>query len=949
MRKKLLLIALAVIMLLCLAFAAACSGAEDQTGGPSGPSGPSNPTDPTEPSLQEQFEAFDKLLRGADSFEVVTDVTIAGESQQIVVSVAGDRYKLSRPISGKTFEYYGLYKEGFVYELAFVGGKKNQSNIYYSPERPLNILEALDIPAYMVLGVQNFYDSLCQSLRTEGDKLVFTAAGAQNGTVTLSEGGAAISFTAANLGEVRIAIGKVGTNTVDFGALQESEFTGDFTAYDRIFAEMKWVMDADTATAETVLSYGSEKTSKHTGFSAGEMLQNTYTGEGDAAQESLSEAYIRSGDAFVFISQAAGANAPSVKGLVREGRTVADIFVQFDVTDRLFNETYFVFEAGSEEKVVLSEAGKKAYPYCESLLIDLSQEGRYTVSITFKKQPYGYPEAAEIVIESVGEQNSLAFSEPFEQCAEQYRGGVLYSLGETNAVAEYASPFSVSVVVADEITVGGKTYKVTSLGASFAADAYFTELVLPAGITNLNAALARAPALEKIYFGGTAAQFDALEGAAFYGRPTVYYYAEEQPSAAGYYWRWNEEGTAPEAWPNTFAEGFAEFIEQLQTENGFKIKISVAADGSTSHLEIVRGGDLMMISGTGTAGSYALVADGYVYSMAPADGDYRRTVTAVKEEQLSVFGMIDVFMWDILCIDGFTSAVLSQVAESGSPAFEIVMPGTETREPLPGRDGWYLAENGTITLTETGMTIACDAYNAFETAYVLKPYAVTVEVSGREAGEVTLPSDLSVEDFTAGVTAAELFMADLEYLMQENSALVEMILDTGMGTVTQNYVLSGGEMLSTYEMNGEISVEAAVIEKGYKGYVEADYTGGETGTELDARLFSGSAGPSGFTVRDIFETLGLYYYEASYFEMQDETTVVLSDAGKEAYQIFQSFSIDLSVEGQYTLTAELLPEQDTPFSYMQMIISGIGTETEIEFPQEIADFVDEYYSGLMGA
>ena len=65
--------------------------------------------------------------------------------------------------------------------------------------------------------------------------------------------------------------------------------------------------------------------------------------------------------------------------------------------------------------------------------------------------------------------------------------------------------------------------------------------------------------------------------------------------------------------------------------------------------------------------------------------------------------------------------------------------------------------------------------------------------------------------------------------------------------------------------------------------------------------------------------------------------------------MFGSFSVDLSVKGQYTLTAELLPEQDTPFSYMQMIISGIGTETEIDFPQEIADFVDEYYSGLMGA
>lgn len=939
MRKKLLLIALAVIMLLCLAFAAACSGPSDQTGGPS---------NPTEPSLQEQFEAFDKLLRGADSFEVVADVTIAGESQQIVVSVAGDRYKLSRPISGKTFEYYGLYKEGFVYELAFVGGQKNQSNIYYSPERPLNILEALDIPAYMVLGVQNFYDSLCRNLRTEGDKLVFTAAGAQNGTVTLSESGAAISFTAAYVGEVRIAIGKVGTNTVDFGALQESEFTGDFTAYDRIFAEMKWVMDADTATAETVLSYGSEKTSKHTGFSAGEMLQNTYTGEGDAAQESLSEAYIRSGDAFVFISQAAGANAPSVKGLVWEGRTVADIFVQFDVTDRLFNETYFVFEAGSEEKVVLSEAGKKAYPYCDSLLIDLSQEGRYTVSITFKSQPYGYPEAAEIVIESVGEPKILVFSESFKQCAEQYRGGVLYSLGETNAVAEYASPFSGSVVVADEITVGGKTYKVTSLGASFAADAYFTEIVLPAGITNLNAALARAPALEKIYFGGTAAQFDALEGASFYGRPTVYYYAEEQPSAAGYYWRWNEEGTAPEAWPNTFAENFAALTEQLQTADSFKIKISVGKYDKITQMEVVRSGDLMM-SAAGAVSGYALIADGYVYAMMPKESGYERAVSAAKEEETHVFGMIDMFMWDILYIDDFNSAVFSQVAESGSPAFEIVLPGSETREPLPGRDGWYLAENGSITLTETGMLIACDIYNIFETTSVLAPYALTIEVSDIGTAAVELPGDLSVEDFTAGVSALDLFIADLEDLMQENSAQVALVMGTDAGEVTQNYELSGGEMLCTYEVNGERVFGSAVIEKGYKNFVEADYSGGETGTELNAVLFSSNTRELGFTVRDIFEVLGLYYYDPAYFEMQGETTVVLSEEGKAAYDMFGSFSVDLSVKGQYTLTAELLPEQDTPFSYMQMIISGIGTETEIEFPQEIAEFVDEYYSGLMGA
>lgn len=944
MRKKLLLIALAVIMLLCLAFAAACSGPSDQTGGPS------NPTDPTEPSLQEQFEAFDKLLRGADSFEVVADVTIAGESQQIVVSVAGDRYKLSRPISGKTFEYYGLYKEGFVYELAFVGGQKNQSNIYYSPERPLNILEALDIPAYMVLGVQNFYDSLCRNLRTEGDKLVFTAAGAQNGTVTLSESGAAISFTAAYVGEVRIAIGKVGTNTVDFGALQESEFTGDFTAYDRIFAEMKWVMDADTATAETVLSYGSEKTSIHTGFSAGEMLQTTYAGTGDAAPATMAEAYIKSGDAFVYVLQdIAAGGAPSVKGLVWEGRTVADIFVQFDVTDRLFNETYFVFEAGSEEKVVLSEAGKKAYPYCDSLLIDLSQEGRYTVSITFKSQPYGYPEAAEIVIESVGEPKFLVFSESFKQCAEQYRGGVLYSLGETNAVAEYASPFSVSVVVADEITVGGKTYKVTSLGASFAADAYFTELVLPAGITNLNAALARAPALEKIYFGGTAAQFDALEGASFYGRPTVYYYAEEQPSAAGYYWRWNEEGTAPEAWPNTFAENFAALTEQLQTADSFKIKISVGKYDKITQMEVVRSGDLMMMSAAGAVSGYALIADGYVYAMIPKESGYERTVSAAKEEETHVFGMIDMFMWDILYIDDFNSAVFSQVAESGSPAFEIVLPGSETREPIPGMDGWYLAENGSITLTETGMIIACDAYNAFETTSVLAPYALTIEVSDIGTAAVELPGDLSVEDFTAGVSALDLFMADLNYLMQENSAQAALVMGTDAGEVTQNYELSGGEMLCTYEVNGERVFGSAVIEKGYKGFIKADYSGGETGTELNAVLFSSNTRELGFTVRDIFEVLGLYYYDPAYFEMQGETTVVLSEEGKAAYDMFGSFSVDLSVEGQYTLTAELLPEQDTPFSYMQMIISGIGTETEIDFPQEIADFVDEYYSGLMGA
>ena len=942
MRKKLLLIALAVIMLLCLAFAAACSGAGDQTGGPSEPS---NPTEPTEPSLQEQFEAFDKLLRGADSFEVVTDVTIEGEAREIVVSVAGDRYKQSMPISGKTFEYFGLYKEGFVYELAFVGGQKNQSNIYYSPERPLNILEALDIPAHIVLGVQNFYDSLCQSLRAEGDKLVFTAAGAQNGTVTLSESGAAISFTAAYVGEVRIAIGKVGTHTVDFGTLQESDFTEDFTAYDRIFAEMKWVMDADTAAAETVLTYGGETITVQTGFSAGELLQTTYAGTGESAQESLTEAYIRSGDAFVFISQAAGANAPSVKGLVWEGRTVADIFVQFDVTDQLFNETYFVFEAGSEEKVVLSEAGKKAYPYCDSLLIDLSQEGRYTVSITFKNQPYGYPEAAEIVIESVGEPKFLVFSDSFKQCAELYRGGVLYSLGETNAVAEYASPFSGSVVVADEITVGGKTYKVTSLGASFAADAYFTELVLPAGITNLNAALAQAPALEKIYFGGTAAQFDALEGASFYGRPTVYYYAEEQPSAASYYWRWNEEGTAPEAWPNTFAENFADLVGQLQTVDGFKIKISVGKDDKITHMEVVRSGDLMMMSAAGAVSGYALIADGYVYAMMPKESGYERTVSAAKEEETHVFGMIDMFMWDILYIDDFNSAVFSQVAESGSPAFEIVLPGSETREPIPGTDGWYLAENGTITLTETGMTIACDAYNAFETSYERAPYAVTIEVS-KDTGEVKLPNDLSVEDFTEGVSAIDLFMADLNYLMQENSALVEMDINTVVGAVTQRYILSGGEMLSTREANGNIAVEAAVIEKGYKGFIKADYSGGETGTELNAVLFNSNTRELGFTVRDIFEALGLYYYDPAYFAMQGETTVVLSEEGKAAYDMFGSFSVNLSVKGQYTLTIEIAEPESV--IGMEMTISGIGTETEIDFPQEIADFVDEYYSGLMG-
>lgn len=946
MRKRSFLIALAMAAVFCLFLAAACTDPGTQPGGGNGGGGNGDGGD--QPTLQQQFEQFGQKLGEAGSFEVRADVVVQGESREIVLSVEGNRVYESMPIQGTLFEYYLFYKDGFIYELAYVGGQKDQSNLYYENVTAMDAAEAVDMIASQMLFVPDFYGQILENAVFGAESITFAFPGAVDGTITLEEGGMQIGFVSESLGEIGITIGKVGENAVDFGELTEEDFTSEFSAYDRIFAEMEWVMASDTATVTAVQTTGGESTTIRTEYYAGEMLRNVYSGAEASGQPSLTEAYLRGDGGFVDVVQTSQSDTPPlVVGPNWEGGRVADIFEPFGVTQYLFSETYFDLAADSDEKVVLSEAGKEAYPACTGLLIDLSEEGKYTVSIAFRAiDGYNFPDTAEITIRTDGAAKP-EFPEEFLPIRGWMQGGVLYGDGgDGQARAQGLAPDLGYVVLPESIEVNGDRYTVRTLSNGFTTgDEVLEYIVIPRSVVDIGG-LRYAYNLGCLYYGGTAEEFEAVTGPVPYGTD-VYFYSESEPTASGRYWHWNEAGNVPEPWPTSFSENFAARVQEIAGEDSFTFQLSLGKNGYTDSYTFRRDGQLLAME-TSAADGYGYYQDGYVYAMSEtAPGEYGRTISRAAEAELCVPGLTDLTMWDMLNVENLYSAAVEQVSESGEPTFSIA---------YPGREGTFIVSDGSISLPADGLVLSCRAYNVFEASYRPEPYDVVITISGLGSTQVQLPDDLSVSDFTANVTEIDLFLADLSaFLNADTGKLKVTVLASGVAS-EMRYAFSDGEMLSTLSSGGTEMFYRAVTERGYRTFIDVSYSDmTQMSGSLTAKMYGDLSGMQ-ISDADIFVTLGLggvvgsdlsglkdsfYASGGGSYSLNEEALAALSGV--------EELSVTVDGDGVSVIYLHGVAVSDGAGRVdIEVTIEAeeIGGNVTIEFPSDVTSLADSYYEAM---
>ena len=948
MKKKFLLIALAMTAMFCLFAAVACSGSDTPV------------SENKEPTLQQRFEQFGQTLQSAGSFEVRTYVTIEGEDREIVISAEKNRAYKSMPIGGELFEYFLLYKEGFIYQLACVGGQKNQSNITYTGAQSMDAVEAVNSVASMLM-IPDFYGQMLKNASYGTDTISFAFAGATDGRIALQTDSLQIEFVSELVGKVRVVIDRVGKNTVDFGELTEEDLTRDFDAYDHIFAEMDWVMHSDSASVTSLLTEGTVQRRIVTEYSDGEMLQTVYDGSDVSAQPSEIEAYVRGEGGYVNVlfsasdntSQTGDGPVPSVIGANWTGGHVADVFVPFGVTDRLFSETFFDLAPDSDEKVVLSEIGKEKYPACQDLLIDLSEEGRYTVSITFRTG-YGFPDTAEITIGDVGEEKTLSFPEGFREQGAWLQNGILYSRsGDGCAQVERLSPDAGFIVLPDEIGVNGEIYTVTSLSMTVLTGEEDLEyIVLPATITQIGG-LRFASLLEKVYYEGTREQFEAV-GGLLPESVDIYYYSEEQPSAHGLYWHWNETGNVPEPWPVSFSDEVTERIQEIAQENSFSLTVRISRENDSKTIYYRADNGLILTDRDGEE-KYSLFKDGYVYTLEDPYGTLTRTITAADKEDISIPVLLNSILWDALMVKDLYSSAVSIVSESGKPEFEILYPDRDEEDY-----GSHIVQNGTVSLTDDGLILSCEAYNVFETSYLPAPYSVTVTIGDLGYTEVQLPDGLTEWDFTDGVSDLDLFIADLNRFMNADSGTLFADVSYDRRESQRNYAFSDGEMLCTQTKDGLTEPVFAVTERGYLTYIEVGPD--DSDTALSATSYSNGHGMR-IGDADLFQQIGLqdvighlegqdYDFSAlkDCFESAGGTSYTLTEEALAMLNGITELTVSLNEKGVNVIQirGEFVDTESGRPIEIEIWIEAydIGVSEPIYFPSEITALADSFYENV---
>ena len=558
MKKKLALLMLSIAAVLCMIGFVACSNDTEDP-----------PVTITDPTLQEQYDAFCEFIENdTDKYAVSLSMKQAGEKVTEMLSVASDRIYGKMTNEEYSQESYVWLNEGYAYTRTTYNNQTEHS-VEYMPDHSFGIQTMLNELSKELLYTEDFLASLQDNIAVANDAITFSfedtqnGISCQNGTLTFAEDSVKINFDLLLLNlpvydpsdavvAIQIEINDLGTNTVEFPFEPETEFAG-ITTLDRLYAQMVWVLDAESATLDVQMS-GSSLTGASTEIpftmqmSGGEALAQIEV-EGIAT---IAMGAIYKDDTFFYITETTSGAQSSMEVSTEEyGYTVARFFELLSFNLR--TKEYFTLVSGSETQLTLSEQGKQWYVYCDELLIDFSKPGEYVISAELNEPDM--PESLVCTIKGVGIEKEIEFPDSWKEYIAFYVDGIRYTdvsaSGTYEVEATSLEQYSSDLVIPENITVNGQTYSVVSLDSNFlnGYEYALNSVVIPATVVNMNEAFAGAYNLEFLYYGGTQASLEEVAGKTVPQGTIVYYYSEEQPQGEGNYWHWNEAHTAAERWP----------------------------------------------------------------------------------------------------------------------------------------------------------------------------------------------------------------------------------------------------------------------------------------------------------------------------------------------------------------------------------------------------------------
>lgn len=457
---------------------------------------------------------------------------------------------------------YGLRQGGYFYEK-FTMGDYSSVLVTYGEILYENLVGFIDQMLSSLLGalpVKDFYGLAIKNSTVGEESVSFSFAeyayDVPSGTIVPEKNGCKVEFifrdllsTSINhnnkIYNISVNIARLGGNEVTL-PVSEAEMTEGISDYDRAYAEIEAAFSADTAKVDVVFTdYTFE--SIEAVFSDGEMLCNAVIPGGTATDMRL--ASIRRDGMFVYAGDPP-AKSVGMQPLSEDGSDVAWALKAL-LSISSISEDYFEFEQGSTEKLVLSDAGKEYYGYCKAMSLTVG-DGQYVLDATLTDVAVnngGLPRRAVVTISDVGTAGEIDFPQDLSEQADFYIDGILYGKTDESGKAEVrlVREYATIAVIKSEITVGGKTYTVDTLGDEmFSVYAYgyprLRYVIVPTSVTSVECSF---PGSSLLCYCGTAEQYADVIAV---GRPFVYFYSETEPTDDGDYWYWKTEGEAAAVW-----------------------------------------------------------------------------------------------------------------------------------------------------------------------------------------------------------------------------------------------------------------------------------------------------------------------------------------------------------------------------------------------------------------
>ena len=457
---------------------------------------------------------------------------------------------------------YGLRQGGYFYEK-FTMGDYSSVLVTYGEilyENLVGFIDQMLSSLLRALPVKDFYGLAIKNSTVGEESVSFSFAeyayDVPSGTIVPEKNGCKVEFifrdllsTSINLNNkiynISVDIARLGGNEVTL-PVSEAEMTEGISDYDRAYAEIEAAFSADTAKVDVVFTDYTFKSIEAV-FSDGEMLCNAVIPGGTATDMRL--ASIRRDGMFVYAGDPP-AKSVGMQPLSENGSDVAWALKALLGISSI-SEDYFEFEQGSTEKLVLSDAGKEYYVYCKAMSLTVG-DGQYELDATLTDDAVNYgglPGHAVVTISDVGTAGEIDFPQDLSEQADFYIDGILYGKTDESGKAEVrlVREYATIAVINSEITVGGKTYTVDTLGDEmFSVYAYgypqLRYIVVPTSVTSVECSF---PGSSLLCYCGTAEQYADVIAA---GRPFVYFYSETEPTDDGDYWYWKTEGEAAAVW-----------------------------------------------------------------------------------------------------------------------------------------------------------------------------------------------------------------------------------------------------------------------------------------------------------------------------------------------------------------------------------------------------------------